>query len=93
MVTFEGVVVMDVEDVLFPGLPLFLPAPASVVTPLFALGLLVVPLDDNTIFNGGTFSPLPVDTPEVASDAFPVSPDDLFDTLEDVSLSSFSLSE
>ena len=93
MVTFEGVVVMDVEDVLLPGLPLFRPAPASVVAALFALGLLVVPLDDNTIFNGGTLSPLPVDTPEVASDAFPVSPDDLFETLEEVSLSSFSLSE
>ena len=57
------------------------------------LGLLPVPLVDKTIFKGGTLSP-PPEAPLLAgtSDVFPAA-DDLLDTLDELSLSSFSLSD
>ena len=61
----------------------------SLLDPLFALELFPVLLDDRTIFKGGTFNPLLADT---ASVAFPTL-DDLPETLDELSLSSFSLSE
>ena len=65
----------------------------SKLPPLFALALFPPPLEDKTIFNGGTFSPPPpVDTPGVPSAAFP-APDDFPATFDELSLSSFSASE
>ena len=61
----------------------------SLLDPLFELEVFVEPLDDRTIFKGGTFNPLLADT---ASVAFPTL-DDLPETLDELSLSSFSLSE
>lgn len=89
--TVEVLVGIFVDDVPFPLLPfretfVFVP---SMVDALLELELFPVPLEDSTIFKGGTFNPLPADT---TSDVVPI-PDDLPETLDELSLSSFSLSE
>ena len=89
--TVEVLIGILAEDVPVPLLPfretfVFVP---STVDPLFELELFPVPLEDSTIFKGGTFNPLPADT---ASGAFPI-PDGLPEALDELSLSSFSLSE
>ena len=57
----------------------------SILEQRIPLWLPPVLLEDNTIFRGGTFSPFPADEPDTESD-FP-------EVFEELSLSSFSLSE
>ena len=94
VLVFEVLEAIFDDDIVLPLLP-FPPRGVFEVLPsllvaLFELELPPVPLDDKTIFSGGTFSPLPADVPDVASVP---KPDDFPDTLEELSLSSFSLSE
>lgn len=85
--TFDDVILLPLLP--FPPRGAFEVLP-SLLAPLLELELPPVPLDDKTIFRGGTFSPLPADAPDVASVP---NPDDFPETLEELSLSSFSLSE
>ena len=85
VLAFEALAGKLVGDILFPllgGLELL----PSLLAPL--LELPPVPLDDNTILSGGTLSPLPAAEPGA-----PSVPDDFPETFEELSLSSFSLSE
>ena len=95
--TLETFTALFADGALLPLLPLpvreGLELAPSKAPPLFALALFPVPLDDKTIFNGGTFSaPPPTDTPDATSGAFPV-PEDFPAVLDELSLSSFSASE
>ena len=85
-----AVVAFDVLDDIFEGDELFPPLVElelfpSLLAPLLEPEFPPVLLDDNTILRGGTFRPLPADEPDTESD-FP-------ETFEELSLSSFSLSE